>query len=698
MASPAKHDPRARVGTDRPTAKLASLRAEPVGNGAISVPEPLRIDLHSDAPLPELDKLPPVSSVPNVPSSGTFWLDGDTLMCGCPDCRAPMSVRLWLMIADCWRCGTSIELSQEQEREAMRLLQEREQAMRRAQQTDSPKSKPAEPRSPARSQMVEPAAAPPVAHASPTAPPRDKASPRPQSTPTPPPRDRAAPTPPPQERRRVAAPSPTIAPPAAPVELSVIGTTGIWIRDAFRDMPAWLISLIFHLVMMTMLGLLTFGDEVDQRLIVLSVRPSDDIRREGDDIRVKPMEEVTFDLPVPDKIAMQDPKTREVMVRADQDARELRLNPDAVDRQLPDINAVKDSIGKGGTSYSPLLARDPRVRVEMVKAEGGTTLTEASVARGLRWIAKNQHGDGSWKLQSLPYANGGQGGIHSDSAATSLALLPFLGAGQTHLVGKYKDNVSAGLRWLVQHQKPDGDLRGQSHGNSGMYAHGQSAIVLCEAYGMSRDEMLKEPAQKALDFIVDAQHSGGGWRYEPGQAGDTSVVGWQLMALQSGRAAGLKVPDATLENASHYLDTVASERNSRYSYQRGSGPTHVMTAEALLCRIYLGWKKDEPGLTSGVDWLLEEHLPRVNETDIYYWYYATQTMHHYGGPQWNRWNLHMRDVLVGSQELSGRNAGSWAPQGPHASAGGRLYMTSLSVCTLEVYYRHLPVFRQLKID
>jgi hypothetical protein len=258
--------------------------------------------------------------------------------------------------------------------------------------------------------------------------------------------------------------------------------------------------------------------------------------------------------------------------------------------------------------------------------------------------------------------------------------------------------VAKGLRWLVQQQKNDGDLRGNSQGNSGMYAHGQCAIVLCEAYALSHDEALKEPAQKAIDFIVNAQHSGGGWRYEPGQAGDTSVVGWQLMALQSARYAKLHVPNEALENANHYLDTVSSQQQSRYSYQRGSGPTHIMTAEALLCRIYLGWQKDEPGLGEGVRWLVDSHLPRASEPNIYYWYYATQTMKQYGGKEWDRWNLKMRDVLVSSQHPSGKNAGSWSPEGPHASAGGRLYMTSLAVLTLEIYYRHLPVFDRVKID
>jgi len=71
-------------------------------------------------------------------------------------------------------------------------------------------------------------------------------------------------------------------------------------------------------------------------------------------------------------------------------------------------------------------------------------------------------------------------------------------------------------------------------------------------------------------------------------------------------------------------------------------------------------------------------------------------MHHFGGSAWTDWNTKMRDTLVKTQDKSnGPDRGSWssvgepAPQGP---AGGRLMQTSLSLLTLEVYYRHLPLY------
>ena len=184
-------------------------------------------------------------------------------------------------------------------------------------------------------------------------------------------------------------------------------------------------------------------------------------------------------------------------------------------------------------------ARDPRVRAEIVEKEGGTNLTEASVSRGLRWLASVQNDDGSWSLKN--YSRSDRAGNKGDSMGTALALLPFFGAGQTHEFGVYKKTVAGGLKWLMENQKENGDLRGNTSSQAGMYAHGQATIVLCEALALTGDRQFFDPVQRAINYIELAQHRSGGWRYRPGQAGDTSVFGWMMMALQSARAAGMDV-------------------------------------------------------------------------------------------------------------------------------------------------------------
>jgi hypothetical protein len=232
-----------------------------------------------------------------------------------------------------------------------------------------------------------------------------------------------------------------------------------------------------------------------------------------------------------------------------------------------------------------------------------------------------------------------------------------------------------------------------------MYSHAIGAMALCEAYGLSQDPRLKQPAQRAIQFIVNAQHPvTGGWRYSPGQEGDTSVFGWQIFALRSGHSAGIKIPRNVLKGCSHYLDLACVDRQrTTYSYQPGRSLSPVMTAEALLSRQLLGWPRNYPPLVKGAA-QIAAHLLTFDDRNIYYWYYATQLLHNMKNKDWEQWNLKVREGLINIQvKEAGCAAGSWDPNLPTADRwgqmAGRLYTTSLSILTLEVYYRYLPLYR-----
>jgi len=117
----------------------------------------------------------------------------------------------------------------------------------------------------------------------------------------------------------------------------------------------------------------------------------------------------------------------------------------------------------------------------------------------------------------------------------------------------------------------------------------------------------------------------------------------------------------------------------------------------LLCRMYLGWKKEHPALERGVQ-RLSQNGP--SEGNVYYNYYATQVMHHFGGELWEKWNKVMRERLIATQSKNDHEAGSWFFKGGDhgAERGGRLYITSLCCMTLEVYYRHLPIYGKSSIE
>jgi hypothetical protein len=178
------------------------------------------------------------------------------------------------------------------------------------------------------------------------------------------------------------------------------------------------------------------------------------------------------------------------------------------------------------------------------------------------------------------------------------------------------------------------------------------------------------------------------------------VVGWQVMALKSGQMAGLEVEDArnpTLAKASQWLDSCMTPDGSGYGYT-GPDPTPTLTAVGLLCRQYLGWTPRNPKLVAGVQTLKKSPPGSLNS--IYYYYYATQVLYHMGGDGWPAWNEKMRDLLIQKQDKGddpkrAHLKGSWSPAGDaHGGAGGRMMLTSLSVLTLEVYYRHLPLYRR----
>ena len=501
-------------------------------------------------------------------------------------------------------------------------------------------------------------------------------------------------------------------------------------------LPSWLASAVVHLLLLIVLGvwMLTTSDWGDRAIRIEVVRVEEDSLLEDERL-----EELALDFEAPSleqwdaadeaKWTIDPPDLIEDTVSMD-----LEEMIGVVDDQKGRADRVSDGMriaqGFSNRHYpgGGLAVRALRRRAAL--AYGATPDSENAVELALEWLARHQRPNGSWNL------NHRQGprlcrpcrcrnpGPYQEAlnAATALSLLAFLGAGYTHLEGRYREPMARGLRFLMDRQKHDGSLfepQGQ------MYSHGLATLALAEALAMTRwrgdrpgpeaaadatvqpagamsDVDLAEligAAQSAVGFIQRAQHQSGGWRYLPGQPGDTSVVGWQMMALRSAQLAGLEVDPETLWKASRFLHAVSDDRiGSCYGYSHGKharsvapdaqiGPT---TAIGLLCRMYTGWDRDQRGLAVGVQRIARHARPSQG---MYFYYYATQVMHHYGGPSWHRWNDWMRDHLVRRQCRRGPEAGSWYFRGSFDDAG-RLYCTALATMTLEVYYRYSPIYRR----
>lgn len=374
---------------------------------------------------------------------------------------------------------------------------------------------------------------------------------------------------------------------------------------------------------------------------------------------------------------------------------------------------------------------------QMIEDAGGNPASEQVVEQGLQFLERNQFEDGHWSLNFLPYdlpegmteEKLALGTIHADTAATGLSLLALLGAGYTHLntdsENDYAETVGKGLRWLLNNQQKDGSLFSVSTDMdrySRIYSQGIATIALCEAYGMTHDSRLREPAQRSIDFILKAQTPQGGWRYTPEKndgvwrgESDTSVTGWQAMALVSAKMAGLKVPDEAFKKLELWVKKASIDGGKRFCYlpvekplndemREWKKPSFAMTAEGLLMELYLNYDPQKPEFQDAVDYLMT-NLPTVTtkRRDTYYWYYATQVLFHLNDARWKEWQTTLVQSLQNSQEKENELLrGSWDPAGPAPDnwgmTAGRHYVTAMHLLMLEVYYRHLPLFRELNSE
>ncbi len=401
-------------------------------------------------------------------------------------------------------------------------------------------------------------------------------------------------------------------------------------------------------------------------------------------------------------------------------------NFDNMSNKNLDSTAVEDAFGIGGGAAGTFGTRFGR---EALAAEGGTEESEAAVGAALAWLDRHQTKEGArrgaWRAEGWPdrcaldghapcsgpsfaepdKVGPGRGDGDYDVGVTALALLAFLGHGETHKIGAHKRTVRTGLDWLRAQQDADGAIGWDPMMGESVYNHALATTALCEALAMSRDFRLEKAAQAAVDWCLAAQNPGMGWQYgvRTGK-NDSSVTSAMVMALKAAQAAGLEVPAETFADARGWFDR-ATALDGRTGYNApGSGSAFmpaleraiggemyrelpVMTAAAVASRIAAGEERTSEAIAAGAEVLLGE-LPAwdgegYQGVSFYYWYYGTLAMFQLGGEGWTTWNQALQEALVPTQ----RDDGSWDPLGEWAFVGGRVYATALNALSLEIYYR-----------
>ena len=393
-------------------------------------------------------------------------------------------------------------------------------------------------------------------------------------------------------------------------------------------------------------------------------------------------------------------------------------DPDFLSDTPFDSNNLNDVIGIGGGAGGKF---GGRMKGGGRGRKGGGRGTEQALVDGLEWLKAHQSPDGSWDSDGYDANCGkinpsstcdGLGQAANDVGMTGLALLAFLGDGNTTSDGEYSDVVKRGINWLKKQQDPDTGLLGEKIGHAYVYNHGIATLALCEAYYFSKSPLLRKNTQSALNYISTARNPYSAWRYDVPPIGenDTSVTGWMVFALKSGEDAGLTIDEEAYTGALSWIDEVTDQANGRVGYDSlGSASSRIerkndhfptdkgeaMTAVGLLSRIFMGQTPEEfPIMEKHAD-LMVRKLPEWDPDgfgcDMYYWYYGSYAVYQMGGSHWTAWKKAMEKAVVNSQRKDGDEKGSWDPIGPWGFSGGRVYSTALMTLCLEVYFRYAQV-------
>src|SRR5207237_5026107 len=172
-------------------------------------------------------------------------------------------------------------------------------------------------------------------------------------------------------------------------------------------------------------------------------------------------------------------------------------------------------------------------------------------------------------------------------------------------------------------------------------------------YALTGDPRLRDAATRAVAFLVSARARDGlAWRYAPGApVGDTSILGWVVMGLKSAKEVGIPIPEeaSVRRGTLTWLDQVSTgQAKGLARYQPQDPVTPTMTAEAWVCRQFLGVGGPGPASTEAAEYLLGHESDRGTH-NLYYWYYGTLAMYQHGGDAWYPWNGRLRDEVVRRQ-------------------------------------------------
>ena len=347
------------------------------------------------------------------------------------------------------------------------------------------------------------------------------------------------------------------------------------------------------------------------------------------------------------------------------------------------VVVVAVALASGASAQSPLVRHGdpvPRDVRELYDA-------------GCRFLVSKQDASGSWPdNQQGPGVDG-------------MALMVLLASGEDPNFGAYRTPIRRALRSIIRYQDATtGYYGGSRNGNSSMYHHGFAMLAVAEAYGVVDDRTLwtedggdgkgrslGQSLELAVKLAVDSAKANplGAWRYMPQSTdADTSVSGAVFMGLLAARNAGIDVPQETIDRAIRYYVSVTNAQG-QVGYSSVGGGTDATTSIGGLV-MAIAHRKELPQYQKILARMIERS--RADDTRNHYGaytdYYQAQALFQADFDVWRQWN----EKLV--QQLKARRQADGGFAAPHSGIGSPIVETSLSLLSIAINYRFLPVYER----
>lgn len=455
----------------------------------------------------------------------------------------------------------------------------------------------------------------------------------------------------------------------------------IWqsLREQFQFVPAWAVSLAVHVLLLAAAAIVFFtpksGQEEWRRTVEVAA-PKD-----GPPLPEFAPPDVLSGNEAPKPFDLESPPPLPFDPDRPRDPRDP-MRPDGRHFQDRRFEGPKWSPAIKGNRFSGL-AGWRRAR----KAEAGAGVRSA-VEPALDWLARQQESEGYWD----PAKFGGK--REYTIGVTGLALMAFLGNGESPSEGAHALQVKLGIEYLLRQQRATGLIGPDT--TSAMYNHGVAAAALHECLLVTGDENLDAPCAAAAGYTLKAQNDAGGWGYVAGSEDcDTSVGVWQILVLRLALGTGNRSVVPAL-NAAHRRVELATDSSGQVGYRgRGQYPNgpYALTAVGAFATLL---SKPVPDVSvldrqAGVIVRGLEELPvsgdptRFGSNDLVFAAFGSLVVHQTGGARQADWDRRVTQPLMDAQQRDG----SW-PAGfdRWSSYGGQVYTTAMATIALESGWRY----------